>query len=615
MGYAPILFIGFEFEEKVLLSVAENNFDMLDSAKDGLLLKDTIRCPELTSGAKEIRKLAEDLPKNLAVFAYKQQMPCLWVVFVGGTGTGKSTLFNAFSGSHVSEMGVERPKTLGPVVYAHQDCPIEKGFPFPAIQIERRASEGSIAGPTNGVPGHLLILEHDRQDLSHLLVVDTPDLDSVEPENREIAEDLYLLSDVVVFVTSQEKYADEVPYQFLLRILQDRTPYFFLLNKAGEQLTKEEVLGAIRTQGITFGEDRVRLIPYTESHPLEGISGNTAFRDFLRLFSRELSGEGIENLRAAQYSRRTQGLKTQIERLVDLLEEENRAAQNWLKELQIVSQEISRDLIQEHAKRFTAESREYVRAEISRLLSKYDVLAKPRQFVRELLWGSLGLLGIGKKTLQKTHKDALLRLRQRIDLTPVQVVIEKLNRVVLQRLSPPDESSPLFQRLRQTGVALSDEEIRERIWQEQDQLAEWLEQTFQKLSRGIPKHKAWGIFSTSILWGILIISLEIAVGGGFTVLDAVLDTAIAPFLTKGATELFAYHEVQKVVRELAKRYQDGLLSIVRHQRERYEHCLEPIMTPGETMESLKALRFEIGNSHYDVLPQTGDDQIHPRYSP
>ena len=588
---------------------------MLASTKDGLLLKDTIRCPELTPGAKEIRKLAKDLPKNLAVFFYKQQMPCLWVVFVGGTGTGKSTLFNAFSGSQVSEMGVERPKTLGPVVYAHRECPIENGFPFPAIQIARRALGGTIVGPTNGLPGHLVILEHDRQNLSHVLLVDTPDLDSVEPENREVAEDLYLLSDVVVFVTSQEKYADEVPYQFLLRILQDRTPYFFLLNKAGEQLTKEEVLGAIRAQKITFEEDRVRLIPYTESDPLKGISESIAFRDFLRFLSQELSGEGVKNLRAAQSSKRAQDLKTQIERLVDLLEEEDRAAQNWLKELEIVSQEISRDLIQEHARRFTAESREYVSAEISRLFSKYDVLAKPRQFVRELLWGSLGFLRIGKNKLQKTHKDALLRLRQKIDLTPVQVVIEKLNRVVLERLSPPDESSPLFQRLRKRGVALSDEEIKEHIWREQDQLTEWLEQTFQRLSRGIPRHKAWGIFSTSILWGILIISLEIAVGGGFTVIDAVLDTAIAPFLTKGATGLFAYHEVQKVVRELAKRYQDGLLSVVRRQRERYEQCLEPIMIPGETMESLKALRFEIRDSQHDVLQKTGDIQIRPRYSP
>jgi len=108
---------------------------------------------------------------------------------------GKSTLFNALSGAHVSEMGVERPKTFGPIVYAHRDCPIEKGFPFPAIQIERRPSEDPIAGPANGIPGHLLILEHRREDLSHLLVVDTPDLDSVKAENRQIAEDLYLLSD------------------------------------------------------------------------------------------------------------------------------------------------------------------------------------------------------------------------------------------------------------------------------------------------------------------------------------------------------------------------------------------------------------------------------------
>jgi len=83
---------------------------------------------------------------------------------------------------------------------------------------------------------------------------------------------------------------------------------------------------------------------------------------------------------------------------------------------------------------------------------------------------------------------------------------------------------------------------------------------------------------------------EIVVGGGFSVLDAVLDSAIAPFVTKGSVELFAYHEIQQLGRQLASRYRDGLLDVVREQRDRYQACLEALMTPEETLQSLKEMR-------------------------
>ena len=72
-----------------------------------------------------------------------------------------------------------------------------------------------------------------------------------------MAEDLYRISDAVVFVTSQEKYADDVPYQFFLRIMQDKKPCFFLLNKMQDPLTREEVLLVLQDQGISSIMERV----------------------------------------------------------------------------------------------------------------------------------------------------------------------------------------------------------------------------------------------------------------------------------------------------------------------------------------------------------------------
>ena len=567
---------------------------MTDLVQNSPLSSDGIRCPGLTHGAGEVRELAEELPKALAVFFYKESNPWLWVVFVGGTGTGKSSLFNALCGEPVSETGVERPRTSGPVVYAHQDCPIEEHFPFPAIEVQRLALDTFDGTPVNGTPGRLVMLEHNNKDASQVLFVDTPDIDSVEPENRQVTRDIYLLSDAVVFVTSQEKYADEVPYDFLVRVVQDNTPYFFLLNKVGEELTKEEAISVLQKESVVLENERVWLIPYGPADPSKWISGNASFRDFVQRLSEELSARSIESLREIQHNRRTERLKILIARAVNLLEEEEQAANDWLKRLEAVYEQVSRDLISDQKQRFTVDSREHLNAEIKKLFSRYDVLAKPRRFVRELLLTPLRLLGILKATTHKGRKDGLLKVRNQIQLAPIQAAVLRLNRNVLERLSPSDETSPLFDRLRQTGLALSEEEIEKRIWEEQDNLGRWLEETFQKLSKGIPKHKEAGIYATSITWGILILCFEIVVGGGFTMLDIALDGALAPFLTKGATELFARHEIQQVARELSKRYERGLVSVLREQRDRYKDCLLPLLVSRQTVEYLEGLQRQIG---------------------
>ncbi|HEX9910841.1 MAG TPA: hypothetical protein VGA86_08150, partial [Desulfatiglandales bacterium] len=189
---------------------------------------------------------------------------------------------------------------------------------------------------------------------------------------------------------------------------------------------------------------------------------------------------------------------------------------------------------------------------------------------------------------EQDHREALLRVRQRIDLMPVQTAVESFNGIVLKELSPKDHRASLFESMRRPGVALTVEEIRALVFQEQERLERWLENQFETLSQGIPWSKKWGIYSTSILWGLLIVAFEIVVGGGFSILDAALDSAIAPFVTKGAVELFAYHEIQKVARELARRYQEGLLSVMKEQEKRYEACLDSLLTEREVVDKLRA---------------------------
>ena len=185
------------------MTTGDTHVDTNASTLDGFR-PEAIKVPGLTEACHEIPSLAKNFRKRLDILRYKRGMPCLWVVFLGGTGTGKSTLFNAFCGEALSETGVERPKTYGPILYAPEGCPIEKNFPLPGIELCKETCEGGSHKAATGAAGRLMILEHTRGEFSHLVLADTPDLDSIEVDNRQVAEDLFLLSDAVIFVTSQE---------------------------------------------------------------------------------------------------------------------------------------------------------------------------------------------------------------------------------------------------------------------------------------------------------------------------------------------------------------------------------------------------------------------------
>ena len=179
-------------------------FEALDIAH----LLESVTIPGLTVSVEIFGQFVETIKKHSTILDYKRGKGILWVVFIGGTGTGKSTLFNALCGQEISETGVERPKTRKPVLSIPEGHKITDDFPLlnqNTIEIHSHKSEFREA-------------EHSPNQRDHLVFIDSPDVDSLEVANRQVAEDLYLLSDAVVFVTSQEKYADDTPSQFLFRI-------------------------------------------------------------------------------------------------------------------------------------------------------------------------------------------------------------------------------------------------------------------------------------------------------------------------------------------------------------------------------------------------------------
>ncbi len=137
------------------------------------------------------------------------EMP-LCVVLAGPTGAGKSTLANSLSALNLSETGPIRPTTKIPLVLT---APAAKGH-FEAI--------ADIACEI--VTGSSPILER-------VALIDTPDIDSTSVDHRRMAEALIDNADVVVFVTSALRYADEVPWQVLRRAQSRGAPIIHVLNR------------------------------------------------------------------------------------------------------------------------------------------------------------------------------------------------------------------------------------------------------------------------------------------------------------------------------------------------------------------------------------------------
>jgi GTPase SAR1 family protein len=554
----------------------------------------------LTGDFEAIPGLVADVVRRTAALQYKEKSGCPWVVFLGGTGTGKSTLFNAFCGRSISDTGVERPKTTGPILYAHESCAVSSGFPLAGVSIEEIKWKDQDHGISNGHPERLLVITHGHNNVLPLVVVDTPDLDSVEGIHREIAEDYFLLADAVVFVTSQEKYADEVPSRFLAGILEEENILFLLFNKVLDSFTKEDIMGPLETQGVSLSRDRIWFVPHVSGKAVSSVSEEKTFRDFYETLVEQVSGEGVDAFQEKQRSRRRRHLGKCAQGLLEHLKKEIESAKSWNDHLSEICSEAATTLLEEEKKRFVNESGGYIHEEVKKLFSRYDLLRKPRQFIRSLLRAPLEVLGLIRRHPPIAQKKSLSRVRGKIAFSPILKATERLNKRALEILSPKNAVSPLYRAMRQSDMVMSEQEIKALVLKEQDGLDRWLEERFQRLANDLPKGKKWGIYSTTVLWGLLILSFEVIVGGGFTVLDAALDSVIAPFVTKGVVGLFASREIQKVARELAERYEKGLMSVIAEQKKRYEGCMTSLLPKQEALDALGALVNEHGTQELMV---------------
>jgi energy-coupling factor transporter ATP-binding protein EcfA2 len=142
--------------------------------------------------------------------------PLLVAMLCGPTAVGKSSLINALAGAEISRpgLGAETPAAS---IYVHERDDPARLFEYSQVLGRLGRAEASL-------------IRHARDDLLHKVLVDTPDIDSAVRRHRETTAVLVHCADLVLFVTSPEKYKTMQGAAWITEQRQQRA-IAFVLNK------------------------------------------------------------------------------------------------------------------------------------------------------------------------------------------------------------------------------------------------------------------------------------------------------------------------------------------------------------------------------------------------
>ncbi|MCL2303953.1 MAG: 50S ribosome-binding GTPase [Planctomycetaceae bacterium] len=139
--------------------------------------------------ARNCRNWIEQFTARTAAIQRRIGMPLI-VAFLGGTGTGKSTLVNALLGERIVREGKQRPTTDQPILVCRPEInPADWGIDVSDLTVEK----------------------HDLPALNRMVLIDCPDPDTTEDENRRLSNlarlrNVLPLCDILVVTGTQQKY-------------------------------------------------------------------------------------------------------------------------------------------------------------------------------------------------------------------------------------------------------------------------------------------------------------------------------------------------------------------------------------------------------------------------
>ena len=215
----------------------------------------------LTAVRDALRMCPTEVPASLSIPAHKAldavaQRLALGVdhtvvALFGGTGSGKSSLFNALTQLNFADVGARRPTTSRAAACSWGD---DAGplLDFLGVAAERRIRRDSILDA------------EDQGSMAGLVLLDVPDYDSVTTEHSLQVDRLVPLADILVWVVDPQKYADAALHDGYLRGLGARQEDMLVLVNQVDTLPESGLASLLDDVGSLLKDDglsRVQVLP------------------------------------------------------------------------------------------------------------------------------------------------------------------------------------------------------------------------------------------------------------------------------------------------------------------------------------------------------------------
>jgi GTP-binding protein EngB required for normal cell division len=177
---------------------------------------------------REARRVVDQADRRLAMSG-----SATVVALAGATGSGKSSLFNALSGTTLATVGVRRPTTAHAMASSWGEESAEDLLDW--LQVPRRHA-----------------LQNDPAmdaALDGLVLLDLPDHDSTELDHRMEVDRLVQLVDMLIWVVDPQKYADAAIHDRYLRPLAQHADVMMIILNQVDKLTvgqREQCLSDLR---------------------------------------------------------------------------------------------------------------------------------------------------------------------------------------------------------------------------------------------------------------------------------------------------------------------------------------------------------------------------------
>ena len=203
---------------------------------------------------EEARRVVDQADQRLAISG-----SATVVALAGATGSGKSSIFNALSGTTLATVGVRRPTTAHAMASSWGDESAEDLLDW--LQIPRRHALETDPTTTAALDG--------------LVLLDLPDHDSTEVDHRMEVDRLVQLVDMLVWVVDPQKYADAAIHDRYLKPLAQHSDVMLIILNQVDTLSViqlEQCLRDLRRLLASEGLAKVPVMPVSAVTG-EGIEG------------------------------------------------------------------------------------------------------------------------------------------------------------------------------------------------------------------------------------------------------------------------------------------------------------------------------------------------------